>query len=62
MFNRGYYNGFGGAYLPEILVATFDELEKVFQEAKNDPDFWPDMKILCPLIHAVPHRSLLLKI
>lgn len=40
MFNRGYYNGFGGAYLPEILVATFDQLEKVFQEAKNDPEFW----------------------
>ena len=40
MLNRGYYNGFGGAYLPEILVATFDQLEKVFQEAKTDPDFW----------------------
>ena len=40
MDDRGYYNGFGGAYLPEILVATFDQLDKVFQEAKNDPDFW----------------------
>ena len=27
MIDRGYYSGFGGAYLPEILVATFDELE-----------------------------------
>ena len=40
MKDRGYYNGFGGAYLPEILVATFDELEKVFMEARNDPGFW----------------------
>jgi tryptophan synthase beta chain len=40
MFNRGYYDGFGGAYLPEILTSTFDELEKVFSEAKSDPDFW----------------------
>jgi tryptophan synthase beta chain len=40
MKNRGYYDGFGGAFLPEILVATFDELEKTFQNAKNDPGFW----------------------
>jgi len=40
MLKRGYYDRFGGAYLPEILVATFDELEKIFYEAKNDPAFW----------------------
>lgn len=40
MIDRGYYEGFGGAYLPEILVATFDELVETFQEAKNDPSFW----------------------
>ena len=41
MHNRGYYQGFGGAYLPEILTATFDELETVFETAKADPQFWP---------------------
>ncbi len=40
MHKRGYYDRFGGAYLPAILVATFDELEKIFYEAKNDPEFW----------------------
>jgi len=40
MHNRGYYDRFGGAFLPEILVATFDELEKVFYEAKRDAAFW----------------------
>ena len=40
MDNRGYYAQFGGAYLPEILTATFDELEKTFREAKADPKFW----------------------
>ena len=40
MDNRGYYAGFGGAFLPEILVATFDELERTFREARNDPAFW----------------------
>ena len=42
MINRGYYDGFGGAYLPEILVATFDDLEDKFIKAKNDPSFWKE--------------------
>ncbi len=41
MHKRGYYDGFGGAFLPEILTATFDELEAVFENAKADPAFWP---------------------
>ncbi|MFZ7127772.1 MAG: tryptophan synthase subunit beta [Desulfobacterales bacterium] len=41
MHRRGYYAGFGGAFLPEILTATFDELEAVFEAAKADPEFWP---------------------
>jgi len=40
MKDRGYYENFGGAYLPEILIATFDELVETFQAAKDDPDFW----------------------
>jgi len=40
MIERGYYAGFGGAYLPEILVATFDELVDAYNQAKSDPDFW----------------------
>ena len=42
MINRGYYEGFGGAYLPEILVATFDDLEDKFMKAKSDPSFWQE--------------------
>jgi len=42
MKDRGYYEGFGGAYLPEILVTTFDELDETFQKAKNDPVFWKE--------------------
>jgi tryptophan synthase beta chain len=42
MKDRGYYEGFGGAYLPEILIATFDELVETFQKAKNDPVFWQE--------------------
>jgi tryptophan synthase beta chain len=44
MLKRGYYNQFGGAFLPEILTATFDELEQVYEAAKADPAFWNQYK------------------
>ncbi|MCB2146837.1 MAG: tryptophan synthase subunit beta [Deltaproteobacteria bacterium] len=46
MIKRGYYGNFGGAFLPEILVATFDELEGVYNDARNDPRFWHDYELL----------------
>lgn len=46
MIHRGYYGDFGGAYLPEVLVATFDELEAVFEAAKNDPRFLKEYETL----------------
>ncbi|MBT4364836.1 MAG: pyridoxal-phosphate dependent enzyme, partial [Desulfobacteraceae bacterium] len=42
MIKRGYYEEFGGAYIPEILVSTFDELEVEFRKAKKDPGFWQE--------------------
>ena len=42
MKNRGYYGEFGGAFIPEILVATFDELVEAFSKAKDDPGFWKE--------------------
>jgi tryptophan synthase beta chain len=42
MIDRGYHGVYGGAFLPEILVATFDELEAVFRQAKTDPAFWQE--------------------
>jgi tryptophan synthase beta chain len=40
MKNRGYFGQYGGAYVPEILQATFDELELAFESARSDPAFW----------------------
>ena len=40
MHSRGYFGAFGGAYLPEILVATFEQLEQAFEDARRDPAFW----------------------
>jgi len=42
MKDRGYFDRFGGAFIPEILVATFDELETAFEEIKADPSFWKE--------------------
>ena len=39
MNKKGYFANFGGAFLPEILVATFDELTAAFEKAKADPAF-----------------------
>lgn len=46
MKKRGYYGQFGGAFIPEILVATFDELEAAFEAAKADPAFWAEYETL----------------
>ncbi len=42
MDNRGYYDGFGGAFIPEVLSATFDQLVDAFYEARRDPSFWAE--------------------
>ena len=42
MKTRGYYGMFGGAFIPEILVATFEDLVEAFEKAKNDPSFWQE--------------------
>ncbi|CAB1075137.1 Tryptophan synthase beta chain (EC [Olavius algarvensis Delta 1 endosymbiont] len=46
MLEARYYGEFGGAYLPEILISTFEELAAAFQDAKEDPGFWEGYKNL----------------
>ncbi|MBW1763121.1 MAG: tryptophan synthase subunit beta [Deltaproteobacteria bacterium] len=40
MIKTRYYGDFGGAFIPEILVATFGQLVTAFEQAKNDTSFW----------------------
>ena len=40
MKHRGYYGSFGGAFIPEVLVSTFEELIAAFETAKADATFW----------------------
>jgi tryptophan synthase beta chain len=42
MITSKYYGAFGGAYIPEILVSTFEQLVKAFEDAKRDPGFWKE--------------------
>ncbi len=43
MKTRGYYGNYGGAFLPEVLVATFEELEACFLAARQDGStFWQE--------------------
>ena len=37
---NGYFGDFGGAFVPEVLQATFDELRAAFGQARRDPSFW----------------------
>jgi len=46
MKTRGYFGDFGGAFIPEVLSATFDELEAAFDSARADPGFWPEFEAL----------------
>jgi tryptophan synthase beta chain len=46
MNDRGYFSDFGGAFIPEILMATFDELTAAYNDAKADPNFWQEYETL----------------
>lgn len=39
---NGYFGQFGGRFVPEILIPAVIELEKAYNEAKNDLSFWAE--------------------
>lgn len=40
MTKNGFFGQWGGAYIPEILHETFEQLQVCFKDAQKDPDFW----------------------
>jgi tryptophan synthase beta chain len=42
----GRFGKFGGAYVPETLVAALSQLSEVYAEVQNDPKFWDELKNL----------------
>lgn len=43
---NGYFNDFGGRYVPEMLIPALEELELAYTEAKNDPAFQQEFQEL----------------
>ena len=39
---EGYYGDYGGAFVPEILHTTMEDLQAAFRSARQDPDFWAE--------------------
>ena len=40
--SKGYFGQFGGRFVPEILIPAVIELERAYNEVKNDPSFWQE--------------------
>ncbi|MDQ2872092.1 MAG: pyridoxal-phosphate dependent enzyme, partial [Candidatus Eremiobacteraeota bacterium] len=43
---RGYFGDFGGRFVPEVLVAALDELEREVRSAFADPAFWSEYEAI----------------
>ncbi len=39
---KGYFGQWGGAFIPEVLHATFAELNREYEQARQDPAFWQE--------------------
>ncbi len=40
----GYFGAFGGRFVPEVLVAALEELERAFNKTADDPHFWDEYR------------------
>src|SRR5205085_3235746 len=43
---RGHFGPYGGRYVPEVLMAPIEELEKAYLDARDDPDFQVELSDL----------------
>ena len=42
----GYFGVYGGAFLPPPLVPIIDEIKAKYNELKEDPSFWAELRLL----------------
>ncbi len=42
MDSNGFFGNWGGAYIPEVLHQTFQELKVEYARCRKDPDFWQE--------------------
>ena len=43
---RGHFGPYGGRYVAETLMPLILEVEKAYNDAKNDPEFWKELELL----------------
>ncbi len=41
---RGYFEGFGGRYVPEVLLPAVEELSEAYEALSADPAFWEELR------------------
>ncbi len=46
MGKAGYFGKYGGRFVPEMLIPALEELEKAYEEAKNDKSFQEEFEYL----------------
>ena len=39
---KGFFGNWGGAFIPEVLHQTFENLKVEYEKARNDPSFWQE--------------------
>ncbi|BCO08752.1 tryptophan synthase beta chain [Desulfolithobacter dissulfuricans] len=39
---KGYFGQWGGAFIPEVLHQTFEELNRAYEDARADANFWKE--------------------
>jgi len=44
--SRGHFGPYGGRFVPEVLMAPIEELEKAYLAAREDPAFQSELKSL----------------
>lgn len=60
MDKNGFFGNWGGAYIPEVLYQTFQDLKDEYEKCRKDPEFWNEYVSLMstyscrptPLTHA----------
>ena len=43
---RGHFGPYGGRYVPEVLMAPLEDLQKAYEQAREDPSFQAELKDL----------------
>ena len=55
----GHFGPYGGRFVPEVLMAPLEELERAYREARADPAFQAELTDLLTQLRRPSHAALL---